>query len=175
MAFESANTQAAGDSVMWRDDPIDELWYELNFEMTRWQCPSGLSGPLLEDVIEAIREMDHITLESMRLVDRFSYGIESSDKRYIPEAAYEVLRGEFELAEDRFVVAQQGLKARWASIMSSHNSIIEKLSENTRAQLVAPECAYSIKYSVSEVILDEPFKQFLSGIHPDKERNVLAN
>jgi len=160
---------------MWRDDPIDEPWYELDFRMTRWQCPSGLPDALLEDVIEAIREMDRITLETMKLVDQFSYGIESSDKRYIPEAAYEVLRGEFELAEDRFVVAQHGLKARWASILASHKQAIDKLPAKTQAQLGSPEVAYSINYSVSEVVLEETFKQFLSGIHQDKERNVLSD
>ncbi len=174
MAFESANTQAAGDSVMWRDDPIDEPWYELDFRMARWQCPSGLPDALLEDVIEAIREMDRITLETMKLVDRFSYGIESSDKRYIPEAAYEVFRSEFELAEDRFAVAQHSLRARWAPILASHKKAIDKLPAKTQAQLACPEVGYSINYAVSEVALEETFKQFLSGIHPDKERNVLA-
>jgi hypothetical protein len=157
---------------MWRDDPIDEPWYALDFQMTRWHCPAGLPAALLEEVIEAIREMDHIVLETMKLVDRFSYGLESSEKRYIPEAAYEVFRGEFELAEERFVVTQNGLKARWTPMLASNKEAIDKLPAKTKAQLANPEVAYSIKYSVFEVMLEETFKQFLSGIHPDKETFV---
>ncbi|MCX7166615.1 MAG: hypothetical protein NTV11_10120 [Rhodocyclales bacterium] len=157
---------------MWRDDPIDEPWYALDFQMTRWHCPAGLPAALLEEVIEAIREMDHIVLETMKLVDRFSYGIESSEKRYIPEAAYEVFRGEFELAEERFVVTQHGLKTRWTPMLASNKEAIDNLPAKAKAQLANPEVAYSMKYSVSEVMLEETFKQFLSGIHPDKETFV---
>jgi hypothetical protein len=160
---------------MWRDDPIDEPWYALDFQMTRWHCPAGLPAALLEDVIEAIREMDHIVLETMKLVDRFSYGIESSEKRYIPEATYEIFRGQFELADDHFIAAQHGLKTRWASILASHKEVINKLPAKIQSQLAKPVVAYSMKYSVSEVVLEETFKQFLSGIHPYKERNVLTD
>jgi hypothetical protein len=52
MAFESANTQDAENSMIWRDDPIDEPWHELDFRMTSWQYPSGLPDALLEDLSE---------------------------------------------------------------------------------------------------------------------------
>jgi hypothetical protein len=158
---------------MWRDDPIDEPWYELDFRMTRWSCPDGLPSPLLDEVIEAIRDMDRLLLDSIKLVDRYSYGVESSPTRYIRESMYEVLRGEFERAEDQFLVAQAGLAARWSSILSQQQSLIESLPESMRNCLNHPEGAYAMSYTVTEVALDDNLKQFLESIQPGKEKMVL--
>jgi hypothetical protein len=158
---------------MWRDDPIKEPWYELDFQMKRWQCPTGLPSPLLEDVIEAIREMDRILLDSMKLVDRYSYGWESSQKRYIRHSVYETFRGEFEQAEDGLLVARHGLAARWASILSSHQQTIASLPTDILRALEHPEVDYTMSYSVTDVELNDNLKQFLEGVQPGKEQMVL--
>jgi hypothetical protein len=159
---------------MWRDDPIDEPWYELDFRMSRWSCPSVLPSPLVEDVIEAIREMDQILFDTMKLVDRFSYGVETAPKRYIRESAREVFKAEFERAEDQFLVARAHLAAHWASIVSQYQAQIFALPKNIQAQLNNPHDRYSIVYSVIEVQLNEAFRQFLEGIRPDNEQMVLS-
>jgi len=174
MAFEPANAQDLGDSLMWRDDPIDEPWYELNFKMKRWTCPGGLPSPLVEDIIEAIQDLDHVLLESMKLVDRFAYGLESSKKRFIKESSYEVLRGEFELAEDQFLVARAGFSVRWKSVLTTHARQIAVLPKEVKQQLIRPEVDYGMEYTVSKVALDDHLKQFLKGIHPDKERFIAT-
>lgn len=160
--------------MSWRDDPIDEPWYELDFRMSRWPCPSVLPSPLLEDVIEIIRDMDRILFDTMKLVDRFSYGVETAPKRYIRESAREVFKVEFERSEDQFLVAQAHLAARWAAIVSLYQTQISALPNGIQAQLINPQDSYSIAYSVIEVQLDETFRQFLEGIHPDKERFICS-
>jgi hypothetical protein len=160
--------------MSWRDDPIDEPWYELDFRMSRWSCPKVLPSPLLEDVIEAIRDMDRILFDTMKLVDRFSYGVETAPKRYIRESAREVFKAEFERSEDQFLVAQAHLKAHWASIVLQYQTQILALPRNIQAQLINPQDSYSIAHSVIEVQLDETFRQFLEGIHPDKERMIIS-
>jgi hypothetical protein len=160
--------------MSWRDDPIDEPWYELDFRMSRWSCPSIFPSPLLEDVIEAIRDMDRILFDTMKLVDRFSYSVETAPKRYIRESAREVLKAEFERAEDQFLVARAHLAAHWASIVSQYQTQISGLPKAIQAQLINPQDGYSIAYSVIEVTLDETFRQFLEGIHPDKERMIAS-
>lgn len=156
--------------MSWRDDPIDEPWYELNFCMSRWTCPNELPSTFLDDVVEAIHDMDRILLDSMRLVDDYSYGVESSPVRYIRESAYEVFRGEFERVEDQFLVAQTGLAARWSSILLQHRELIASLPEEMRNCLRHPEAAYAINYSVTEVELNENLKQFLEGIQSGIKR-----
>jgi hypothetical protein len=160
--------------MSWRDDPIDEPWYELDFRMSRWSCPSELPSPLMDDVIEAIREMDRILLDAMKMVDRFSYGVESSQTRYTRESVYEVFRGEFERAEDQFSVARAALAARWSILLTKHSKLIVGLPEHLRNRLTHPEQAYAVSYSVKEVHLDENQRQFLEGIQPGKEKMVLS-
>lgn len=159
---------------MWRDDPVDEPWYELDFQMHRWQCPTDLPGPLLEDVIEAIRDMDRILLESMKLVDHYSYGWEASQKRYIRHSVYEIFRGEFERAEDRLLVARCGLAARWKSILSQHREQIAGLSPDVQENFEHPDAAYAMNYAVTDVQLDGNLREFLEGIQPGKEKIVLS-
>jgi hypothetical protein len=160
--------------MSWRDDPIDEPWYELDFRMSRWSCPSELPSALMDDVIEAIREMDRILLDAMKMVERYSYSVESSQTRYTRESVYEVFRGEFERAEDQFSVARAALAARWASILTRHGELIAGLSEDLRNRLRHPEKAYAVSYSVKEVHLDENQRQFLEGIQPGKEKMFLS-
>lgn len=155
------------------DDPVQEPWYVLDFQMTRWPCPQGLPVALLQDVIEAIAPMDQMLVEFVKLVDRFSYGLESSDTRYIPEAAYELFRTKFEIMEDEFELARRGLETRWKSLMATHESQIKELPSDIQARFWDPEAAYTMKFSVTEVELEETLKQYLSGIHPDKELKVL--
>lgn len=152
------------------DDPVQEPWYELNFTMTRWQCPPELPQPLLEDVIEAVQELDSMLLSVMRLVDRYSFGSDVSPKRYIPESAYEALRVQFEQIEDRFTMALAELRASWAALIKKHGDVIGNLPEATKSALAAPDSAYSIGFEVIEVELGETYKQFLTGIHCDHER-----
>ena len=128
---------------MWRDDPINEPWYELDFHMTRWHCPVGLPSPLLEDLIEAIGEMERFLFDSIKLVDRYSYGLESSNRRYIRHSIYEIFRGKFERAEDGLLIARHGLAARWSSILSGHQRQIANLPANIKKQMRHPESLLS--------------------------------
>lgn len=160
---------------MQRNDPLQVPWYELDFRMTRWQCPPELPQTLLEDVIEAVQDLDSMLLSAMRLVDRHSYGSDASPKRYIPEAEYEALRIQFELIEDRFLVAQSELRVRWTALTTKHADAISNLTEATKSALVAPDSAYSMGFSVVEVELDDTYKQFLTGIHGDNKPCIAAS
>lgn len=150
---------------MLRQDPFEEQWYELDFRMTRWQCPPDLPQALLVDVMEAVQGLDSMLLATMRLVDRHSFGSDASPKRYITEGEYEALRVQFEQMEDRFTLAQAELRATWAALTRKHGDTIESLPEATKAALIAPDSAYSMSFSVIDVELDETYKQFLTGIH----------
>jgi hypothetical protein len=169
MAFERSNAQSAGNSLMWRDDPIIEPWYELDFNMKRWQCPVGLPSSILEDVIEAIAEMDRILLDSMKLVDRYSYGWESSKKRYIRHSLYEIFRGEFERAEDGFLIARHGLAARWSSVLSEHQREIAGFPAILKKRMRHPDSNYAMSYTIAEIELDKNMQQFLESIQSGKE------
>jgi hypothetical protein len=159
---------------MQRDDPIQEPWYELDFRMTRWQCPSDLPKALLGDVIEAIQDLDSILLSAARLVDRYSFGLDASLRRFIPEVAYEELRGEFELMEDRLSMAQAELRVRWAALTTEHADVICQLPDATKGALQSPNSAYSMGFSLTDAELDDTYKQFLAGIHGDHERYMAA-
>lgn len=151
---------------MRRDDPVDEPWYEIHFHMTRWHCPSGLSGPLLADIIEAIQDTDRLLLEGMTIVDSYAYGYESSAKRYVRYSKIKKLESAFDELMDRLLVAKGNLKQRWSSVMENHQSQIAKLSLSARKGLDRVDEGYSISLKTIEVDLSDTLKQFLEGIRP---------
>jgi hypothetical protein len=149
---------------MCRDDAIDEPWYEIDFRITRWRCPEGLSGPLLDDVVDAIQETDGLLAESVRLVDRYAYGCESSPKRYVRYSQIEYLKSDFDRMEVRLLLATHGLVRWWASVMIKHKEQLAKLPREIKCHLETAEFDYSIRIKTTEVQLDHNLKQFLKGI-----------
>lgn len=149
---------------MRRDDPVDEPWYEIDFRMTRWRCPEGLSGPLLDDIVEAIQETDRLLLDSIKMVDSYAYGFDSSPKRYVRYSQIEHLKADFEEMEDRLLIAKQGLARRLALVMATHSKQVACLPKETQRSLENAAGDYRIEFETVEVEVNDTLKQFLEGI-----------
>jgi len=151
---------------MQRHDPCDEPWYEIDFRMTRWRCPAGVSGPIADEIVEAIQEADRLLLESMKLVDSYAYGFDSNPKRYVRYSQIEHLKADFEQMEVRLLIANHALAKRWSLLMTKHKEQVASLSAEIQACLQHPEAGYSIQFKTHEVEIDDRLKQFLEGIQP---------
>jgi hypothetical protein len=151
---------------MRRDDPVEEPWYEIEFRMTRWRCPEGVSGPLLDDIIEATQETDRLLLDALKLVDSYAYGFDSNPKRYLRYSHIEHLNADFEQMEVRMLIADHALAKRWSSLMTKHKEQVASLSAEIQACLQHPEAGYSIQFKTHEVEIDDSLKQFLESIQP---------
>jgi hypothetical protein len=151
---------------MQRGDPVDEPWYEIEFRMTRWRCPEGVSGPLLDDIIEATQETDRLLLDALKFVDSYAYGLDSNPIRYLRYSHIEQFKSDFEQMEDRLLIAKSGLARRWSLLMAKHKELMSDLSFDLKSQLHQPDVCYDIGFETKEVEIDDTLKQFLDGIQP---------
>lgn len=144
---------------------IDQPWYEVDFRITRWACPQGLSEGLIQEIADATAEIDAVIASAAKLVNKYAHGIHSDPKRYVPFSQLDHLKLDFEAVEDQFELAKAGFAYGWQRVLKSHQDEIGKLSEKLQRKLKDAEEAYELEFDTAEVELSEVLRQFLEQIY----------
>lgn len=152
-------------TVTQRQSEIAEPWYEIDFQLKRWICPSGIPSRLLSDIADATQGMDAVLAATSRRLEQLAHGLPDGTKRYVPFHLLEPMKVEFERFEDLLMVRQAEIPTRWKILLTQHQSEISQLPKEIQAKLQSPAESYEITWQAKEVDLPETTKQFLEAIH----------